>query len=147
MSNADAPKEPAQSVSGLLQPHPLTSAMQMAITFSALCIAAAAIIFAVRSMAEERNARLVEIGVGVLRADPTKEGHLLVAREWAMDLIDQNAGGLKFSQQARSALLSGKLDFEPYGSSFSSTYTPGYDSTYTPGYDSTFKPSSPARKN
>jgi hypothetical protein len=124
-----------------LQPHPLTSVMQLVVTVAALCIAAAAISYIVRSATEERNARLVEIGVGVLRADPAKEGHIRAAREWAMDLIDQNAGGLKFSQEARSELGSKKLDFEPSGY----TYLPGYDSTYTPGYDSTYKPGLPAR--
>jgi hypothetical protein len=83
MSHADvpggpvAPKTPSQAVSGPLQPHPLTSVMQMAITFCSLCIATAAITYAIKTSSEERNARLVEIGVGVLRVDPTKMSRLL----------------------------------------------------------------------
>lgn len=79
----------------LLQPHPLPSAMQMAITLCAVCVAAAAIAFVVWSASEERNARLVEIGVGVLRADPAKDPQVAAARKWALDLIDANAGGVK----------------------------------------------------
>ena len=66
MSNADASKEPAKAVNSLLQPHPLTSVMQMAITFSSLCVAMAAILFGLRAYSEERNARLVEIGASIL---------------------------------------------------------------------------------
>jgi hypothetical protein len=57
----------------VLQPHPLTSAMQMLITFLSLCIAVGAITYAVRSASDERNARLVEIGLSVLRVDPKKD--------------------------------------------------------------------------
>ena len=100
-----------------MQPHPMTSVMQMCITAASLCVAAAAIIFAVKSMSEERNARLVEIGVGVLRIDPQKEAQVDAARQWALDLIDANAGGVKFSPAARAELLRKPLnDFQPYGS-------------------------------
>jgi hypothetical protein len=94
-----------------LQPHPLTSVMQMAITFCSFCIAAAAITFAIKSMSEERNARLVEIGVGILRVDPEKEAQVGAAREWALDLIDANAGGIKFSKEARTELIKKRLGF------------------------------------
>ncbi|QND70770.1 hypothetical protein [Tardiphaga robiniae] len=97
-----------------LQPHPLTSAMQMGITFCSLCVAAAAILFAIRSFSEERNARLVEIGVNVLRVDPTKETQVSAAREWALDLIDANAGGIRFSDKARSELMNRPLDLSPW---------------------------------
>src|SRR5688500_6609130 len=94
-----------------LQPHPLTSVMQMAITAASLCVAAAAIVFAVKSMSEERNARLVEIGVSILRVDPQQEAQMAGARTWALDLIDANAG-VKFSKAARTELEAGPLRVE-----------------------------------
>jgi hypothetical protein len=93
-----------------LQPHPMTSVMQLTVTAAALCVAASAIIFTVRSTTEERNAKLVEIGVGILRVDPAKDGQIAAARNWALDLIDANAGGVKFSKEARAELLSKRLD-------------------------------------
>jgi hypothetical protein len=101
-----------------LQPHPLTSVMQMAITFLSLCIAAGAIIYAVKTTSDDRNARLVEIGVSVLRVDPQKEGHLTAARRWALDLIDANAGGVRFSSEARAGLLQKAFDLRPFDSSW-----------------------------
>jgi hypothetical protein len=96
-----------------MQPHPLTSVMQLAITGCAVCIAAVAIIFAIANARQERNAALVAIGVAVLRADPTKETHVSAAREWALDLIDANAGGVKFTAEAREELKRSRLDSEP----------------------------------
>jgi hypothetical protein len=101
-----------------LQPHPLTSVMQLTITAAALCIAAAAISYVVRSAAEDRNARLVEIGVGVLRIDPKKDAQVAGARKWAIDLIDANAGGIKFSNEARAALLQEPLGVNYYPDSY-----------------------------
>jgi hypothetical protein len=104
------------------QPHPMTSVMQLTVTAAALCVAGAAVIFTVRSMTEERNARLVEIGISVLRVDQAKNPQVEGAREWALDLIDANAGGVKFSPTARQALILGQFysepinDFAPYGS-------------------------------
>jgi hypothetical protein len=122
-----------------MQPHPMTPVMQMGITFAALVIAASAAYFAYFNANEARNAALVSIGVAVLRADPTKEPQARAAREWALDLIDANAGGVKFSNSARAALLEGRLEF--------GVFTPGYDSTFTPGFDSTFTPGSPAPRD
>jgi len=85
--------------------------MQLSITAASLCVAAAAITFAVKSMSDERNSRLVEIGIGVLRVDPAKESQVSAARHWALDLIDANAGGVKFSSEARFALLNHRLDY------------------------------------
>jgi len=95
-----------------LQPHPMTSVMQLSITAASLCVAAAAIIFAIKSMSDERNARLVEIGVSVLRVDPQKEKQVAAARKWALDLIDANAGGVKFSPDARNQLLEQRFAFD-----------------------------------
>src|SRR4051794_6208736 len=94
----------------LLQPHPLTSVMQLSVTAAGLCVAAAAALFAIKSASDERNARLVEIGMSVLKVDPTKEKQVSAARSWALDLIDANAGGVKFSKEARSELLRAPLD-------------------------------------
>jgi hypothetical protein len=107
MSNQAAGSPPA------LQPHPLTSVMQMAITFLSLCIAAGAIVYAVKTTSDDRNARLVEIGVSVLRVDPQKEGHLTAARKWALDVVDANAGGVRFSSEARAELLQKAFDLRP----------------------------------
>jgi hypothetical protein len=106
-----------------LQPHPLTSVMQLTVTAMALCIAAAAISYIVRSTMEERNARLVEIGVGILRTDPKKEAQVAGARKWALDLIEANAGGIKFTAEARTALLQEPLSFDFYPYSYD-VYTP-----------------------
>jgi hypothetical protein len=91
----------------------MTSVMQLAITASALCIAAAAAFFAVSTARQERNAALVQIGVAILRADPAKEGQVSAAREWALDLIDANAGGVKFTKDARTQLLNRQLEWVP----------------------------------
>lgn len=115
----------AVQTSKILQPHPLTPAMQMVITFLSLCVATGAIIYAIRSAADERNARLVEIGIGVLRVDPTKNPQVSGARKWALDLIDANSGGVKFSPDAREALIEGKLYIEPIDGGYVDTMGPG----------------------
>lgn len=89
---------------GAPQPHPLTSVMQLSLTACALAIGASALIFALRSSSDERNARLVELGLRVLMVDPAKAESLRPARAWALDLIDANAG-VKFSKEARATLL------------------------------------------
>jgi hypothetical protein len=87
--------------------------MQMVIAFSALVLAASAAGFTYLSWTQNRNAQLVQIGVGVLEIDPQKEKQVQGAREWALDLIDANAGGIKFSQAARSQLLQRALPSNP----------------------------------
>src|SRR5208337_4818440 len=79
--------------------------VQIPIAIAALSVTAASVAFAVSNSRRERNARLVEIGISVLRADPNKEPSAREAREWALDLIDANAGGVKFSAGARDALM------------------------------------------
>jgi hypothetical protein len=108
-----------------MQPHPMTSVMQLAITAAALCVATATITFAVVTMRAERNAALVNIGVAVLRADPEKEPQARAAREWALNLIDANAGGVKFSAAVRAELLD-----RPIGGSFADDF---YMSSFIPG--------------
>jgi hypothetical protein len=95
-----------------MQPIPLSAVMQAAITACAVCIAAAAITFRVVTARQERNAALVSIGVAVLRADPAKEPQARAAREWALDLIDANAGGVRFSAAVRRELLEKRLGYD-----------------------------------
>jgi hypothetical protein len=92
--------------------------VQIPIAVLALSIAAISAAFTVTTFRQERNAKLVEIGVSILKADPTKEPDTIQAREWALDLIDANAGGVKFSKKAREELLRKALpigDFIPGG--------------------------------
>jgi hypothetical protein len=125
MTNGDSPQEKAKNVIGwtaFLQPHPGTSVMQMIITASAavaaVSIAIAASFHAVRNASDERNARLVEIGVSILKVDPAKETQVSAARKWALDLIDANAGGVRFSPEARAELLKNQLRAFDLGGGF-----------------------------
>lgn len=94
-----------------MQPHPMTSFMQWSISVAALAVAACAIIFTVWTWGEHRNADLVKIGVSVLRVDPEKEKQISEAPEWALNLIDANAGGVTFSPEARAQLLKKRLEY------------------------------------
>ncbi|HEX3497092.1 MAG TPA: hypothetical protein VHT02_07960 [Methylocella sp.] len=86
--------------------------MQWSICIAALAVAACAISFTVWTWREKRNADLVRIGVSVLRVDPEKEKQISeAAREWALNLIDTNAGGVKFSPEAREQLLNKRLEY------------------------------------
>src|SRR3954463_16537043 len=107
-----------------MQPHPLTSVMQLAITACAVLVAVAAIAFTVVTARQERNAALVTIGVAVLRADPQKETQVTAAREWALDLIDANAGGVKFSRAARTELLERRLGYGGFDAGYVDTTSP-----------------------
>jgi hypothetical protein len=89
----------------------MTSVMQFGVTVTALIIAASVVYYTVSTANSERNAALVSIGIAVLRSDPTKEPQVRGAREWALNLIDANAGGVKFSPSARSELLEKRLDY------------------------------------
>jgi hypothetical protein len=96
----------------------LTSVTKASISIASLFLTAASLIVAYTIWFEKRNADLVQIGVNVLRVDPDKEKELSAAtREWALDLIDANAGGVRFSQEARAQLLR-----EPFGYSYGSYY-------------------------
>jgi len=93
----------------------MTPVMQQLITAAALAVAASAITFAVLTWSEKRNADLVRIGISVLRVDPQKEKDISEAtRKWALDLIDANAGGVKFSDEARKKLLRERLEYDGY---------------------------------
>jgi hypothetical protein len=83
----------------------MTAVMQLIVTVPAVAVAACAIIFTAWTVREHRNADLVKIGVSILRVDPEKEKQISAAREWALNLIDTNAGGVTFSPEARAQLL------------------------------------------
>jgi hypothetical protein len=68
-----------------MKPETLLSAL-------AVILAVAALIYTAYTAREDRNAASVSIGVSVLRADPSKQNRVKDAREWALDLIDANAG-------------------------------------------------------
>lgn len=111
-----------------MQPHPMTSVMQLGVTAAALIVAASAAYYGVSAASSARNAALVNIGVSVLRADPAKEKDIsAAAREWALDLIDANAGGVKFSRAARDELLKNSLHFLGSGAGYNDY---GYADTY-----------------
>jgi hypothetical protein len=102
----------------------MTSIMQLIITLSAVAIAACAIIFTVLTWREHHNADLVKFGVGVLRVDPEKEKQIGAAREWALNLIDANAGGVKFSPETRAQLLEKPLSYNNYAGDYYSYIEP-----------------------
>ena len=58
--------------------------------------------FAYASKNEELQVHLVEIAMGILHADPSKED-VAPAREWALDVIDQKSG-VKFSPEDLSLI-------------------------------------------
>jgi len=107
-----------------MQPHPMTSFMQLLVTFSALVIAACAGFLTYWNVREHRNADLVRIGVSVLRVDPEKEKQLSSAtRKWALELIDANPGGVIFSQEAKEQLLKEPLKYD-YSADTVTYYSP-----------------------
>jgi hypothetical protein len=109
----------------------LSSVTSHLIPVSALIVALSGVYITVKTLTEKRNADLVQIGVSVLRVDPDKEKQISATREWALNLIDANAGGVKFSQEARAQLLREPLK-----------YGGGYD-PYVGGYDPGDKPLPP----
>jgi hypothetical protein len=81
------------------------------VSVSAFIVAVSGSFFAYTTWAEHRNADLVRIGISVLRVDPEKEKQISAAREWALNLIDANAGGVKFSPDTRAQLLKNRLEY------------------------------------
>jgi hypothetical protein len=70
----------------------------------------------------ELDIKLVEIGIGILRADPKKSG-LTAARSWAIQVIEENSG-VQFDEEDRQTLRQKPLLYR------SGTITPGFR-----GYD------------
>jgi len=56
------------------------------------------------------DAKMIELSVGILRAQPTPE--TVPLREWAIDVIDKRAQ-FKFNAAQRAALLKKELPFTP----------------------------------
>jgi hypothetical protein len=59
--------------------------------------------FSFASKDEELRVHLVEIAIGILRADPSKED-VAPARGWAIEVIEKNSR-VKFNDEDRAALL------------------------------------------
>jgi hypothetical protein len=76
------------------------------------------------------DAKMIELGIGILRAPVTEETKPL--REWAIDVMDKRAK-FQFNDAQRAVLMNQSLPFD-------SSYYPSYDSTYTPSYDSSYYP-------
>jgi hypothetical protein len=47
-----------------------------------------------------------------------RKKQISAAREWALNLIDANSGGVKFSPEARAQLLKERLKFTRYDGSY-----------------------------
>jgi hypothetical protein len=98
----------------------MTPIMQIGITVSALIVACSIAYYTGASARSASNSALVQVGIAVLRADPQKEPQVMAAREWALNLIDANAGGVKFSPEAREELLQQSLGYvDTYGYGYS----------------------------
>jgi hypothetical protein len=68
------------------------------------------------------DAKMIELSVGILRAEPTPETAPL--REWAIDVIDKRAG-FKFNTAQRAALLKKELPFK-------GGWSPGFSEGFGP---------------
>src|SRR5262245_52489733 len=66
-------------------------------------------IFNYLSHQNDLDAKMIELSVGILRAEPTAETTPL--REWAIDVIDKRAN-FKFNTAQRAALLKRQLPFK-----------------------------------
>jgi hypothetical protein len=103
----------------------------LAIALGALAIGLWSAVMTYKASFEERNARLVEIGISILKVDPEKEPQISAARDWALDLIDANTGGVRFSKDAREGLRRKRLDVTGIHDGY---FGDGYD-PYAGGYD------------
>ncbi len=57
----------------------------------------------------ELDIRMVEIGLGILKADPSENEQISPAREWAIRLVETHSGQ-KFSENDQKLLLSKPID-------------------------------------
>jgi hypothetical protein len=69
--------------------------------------------FGFASKDQELRVHLVEIAIGILRADPSKED-VAPARQWAIDIIERDSG-VKFTPEDRAALLHKAVKTIDYG--------------------------------
>ncbi len=86
----------------------------------------------------ELDIRLVEIGVGILRADPEKSG-VSAARQWAIVAIEENSG-IEFTPKDRAELLENPLGWggitwgsDPWGETTWSSDAPRSAPLSSPG--------------
>ena len=84
----------------------------------ALITAVATSWFSFASKDEELRVHLVEIAIGILRADPKED--VSPARGWAMDAIDKYSGLRPFTADERAALLHKPIGGAPADSGLSS---------------------------
>jgi hypothetical protein len=68
--------------------------------------------FSLASKDEELRVHLVEIAIGILRADPKED--VSPARAWAMDAIDKYSGLRPFTDEERAALLHKPIGMDPF---------------------------------
>lgn len=88
--------------------------------------------------AQELNLKYIELGVGILRANP-KEENAAEIRGWAVRIV-QNFAPIKLTEEEIEQILNKQIK------TYNSTYTPSYDSTYTPSYR-TVKPAPKPSQN
>jgi len=60
----------------------------------------------------DRDAKMIELSVGILRTKPTPE--TIPLREWAIDVVDKRAG-FSFTEKQRAVLLERPLPTWSYG--------------------------------
>jgi hypothetical protein len=77
------------------------------------------------------DAKMIELSVGILRAEPTPE--TIPLREWAIDVIDKRAK-FNFNSAQRAALLNKPLPFKgPFDSSWDSGFLGGGGTSHGSG--------------
>ena len=66
--------------------------------------------FSLASKDQELRVHLVEIAIGILRADPKED--VAPARQWAIDVIERDSG-VRFTPEDRAALLHKAVGYDP----------------------------------
>ena len=92
-------------------PFKATEIVSLSVAFLAFVGSITSAFYTYSNRNRELDIKLVEIGIGILRADP-KETGLTAARGWAVDVIE-HFSGLQFSDADRQALLQRPLLFRP----------------------------------
>lgn len=97
-----------------------TEIVSLAVAALAFAGSGVSALYTYTSRNRELDIRLVEIGIGVLRADP-KETGIAGARNWAIQVIE-NSSNIMFSETDKKALLERPLEVRPinFGSSIRS---------------------------
>jgi hypothetical protein len=100
--------------------------------------------FTYASKEEELQVHLVEIAIGILRADASKED-VAPAREWALDVIDQKSG-VKFSKEDRKLLLHQSIQSADFSSLIEKWYKKSGVTVIAPGAAMKMIPDEPPTK-